>query len=314
MKKIQDKELESTMKSLDTAEFLDIYFYHPVGYRWAKLFERWNIHPNTVTIFSIIIGVAAGVLFFFPDLRLNVIGMMLLVWANIYDSADGQLARMTGKKTHWGRILDGFAGDAWFFFIYHAISFREYFQPMPFGDKDWGITFFLIAIICGYGFHSYQCQLSDYYRNIHLLFLKGKKGSEMDNSKQQRRMCNTLTWRHNLFFKFVVSCYLAYTESQEKMTPAFQQFYALIKDKYNGNIPQSLRDDFRKQSKPLMKYCNLITFNTRIIFLFFCLYIDQLWLYLAFEAFVMTAICAYLNIRHELMCMRLYKKVLANEY
>ncbi|MGL5562718.1 MAG: CDP-alcohol phosphatidyltransferase family protein, partial [Tannerellaceae bacterium] len=30
--------LESTLKSMDTEEFIDIHFYRPIGYRWALFF------------------------------------------------------------------------------------------------------------------------------------------------------------------------------------------------------------------------------------------------------------------------------------
>ena len=117
----QTKDLESTLKSLDTEEFIDIHFYRPLGYRWALLFERMGISPNAVTVAGIFIGIAAGICFYYPSPTINVIGMLLLVWANMYDSADGQLARMTGQKSPLGRILDGFCGDVWFFVIYVAI-------------------------------------------------------------------------------------------------------------------------------------------------------------------------------------------------
>ena len=88
--------LEATLKSLDTEEFIDIHFYRPIGYRWALLFNRLNVSPNSVTVASIFIGIAAGICFYFQSLAINIVGMLLLVWANMYDSADGQLARMTG--------------------------------------------------------------------------------------------------------------------------------------------------------------------------------------------------------------------------
>ena len=110
--------IASTYKSLDTEERFDIYFNRPIGYAWALLFKALHIHPNVVAIVSILMGAGAGYFFYFPDWRTNLIGVLLLVWANHYDSADGQLARMTGQKTLWGRILDGFAGDVWFFSIY----------------------------------------------------------------------------------------------------------------------------------------------------------------------------------------------------
>ena len=97
--------LESTLKSLDTEEFIDIHFYRPIGYQWALFFNKLGVSPNSITIASIFIGIAAGICFYFQSLAINVIGMLLLIWANSYDSADGQLARMTEKclGTYFGR-------------------------------------------------------------------------------------------------------------------------------------------------------------------------------------------------------------------
>jgi phosphatidylglycerophosphate synthase len=85
-----------------------------------------------ITIASIFLGVAAGIFFIKENIYWNMLGMLLLVWANLCDSTDGQLARITGQKTCWGRILDGFAGDCWFFFIYLAIALRETEKPIRF--------------------------------------------------------------------------------------------------------------------------------------------------------------------------------------
>ena len=109
--------LEATFKSQDTEEWLDIHFTRPLGLWWAKFFNYFGVHPNVVTVLSIILGMAAGVMFYYPDMTHTVFGIILLVWANLYDSADGQLARMTGKKTLLGRVLEGYAGDAWFFTV-----------------------------------------------------------------------------------------------------------------------------------------------------------------------------------------------------
>lgn len=116
--------LESTLKSSDTEEPIDIYFYRPIGYRWALFFQKLGVHPNTVTIASIFLGVGAGICFYFNSLWITLLGIFLLVWANSYDSADGQLARMTKQFSPVGRALDGFAGDLWFASIYIAICLR----------------------------------------------------------------------------------------------------------------------------------------------------------------------------------------------
>ena len=211
---------------MDTEEFLDIHFNRPIGYAWALFFNRFGVHPNVVTVLSIILGVSAGVMFYFPDMKHTVIGIILLMWANHYDSCDGQLARMTGKKTRWGRMLDGFAGDLWFFAIYAAICLRLTFQPLPFGIGSesgtvWGVYIWLLAYVSGIFCHSQQCTLADYYRNIHLFFLKGKAGSELDNFKQQRELFYSLPWKHNFWWKLFLYSYGNYTRKQERMTPNF---------------------------------------------------------------------------------------------
>lgn len=309
----ENKGLKASFKSMDTEEFLDIYFNRPIGYVWAIFFNRLNVHPNVVTILSIILGVAAGVMFYYPDMKHTIIGIFLLVWANHYDSCDGQLARMTGKKTRWGRMLDGFAGDLWFFTIYVAICLRLTSQPLPFGIGEssgatWGIYIWILGLISGIICHSRQCTIADYYRNIHLFFLKGKSGSELDNFRQQREIFRSLPWKGNFWWKAFLYFYGNYTRRQEKTTPEFQKFYALVQNKYGDNIPQTLRDEFRSLSLPLMKYTNILTFNTRAIALYISLLVGEPWAYFIFEITVMTAIYLYMVHRHESMSEYLYKK------
>ena len=55
--------IASTYKSLDTEELFDIYFNRPIGYAWALLFKSLHIHPNVITIVSILMGAAAGYFF-----------------------------------------------------------------------------------------------------------------------------------------------------------------------------------------------------------------------------------------------------------
>ncbi|KAA6309900.1 hypothetical protein EZS27_038696, partial [termite gut metagenome] len=173
MNEKQKPSFQSTLKSADTEEPIDLLFYRPVGYYWALLFNRFGIAPNAVTVASIFLGVAAGVMFYFNDMYYNVIGMFLLIWANTYDSADGQLARISGKKSDIGRALDGIAGDLWFYSIYFFICLRLH--------PEWSYRIWVLAAIAGFC-HSRQAAMADYYRNVHLFFLNGKSGSELNHS------------------------------------------------------------------------------------------------------------------------------------
>jgi len=130
--------LKASMKSDDTEEWIDVSLPRPVGLAFALLWHRLGVTPNTITLLSIALGVAAGAMFYFQNLCYNIIGVVLLVLANLCDSTDGQLARLTNQRSMKGRCLDGFAGDTWFFAIYLAISLRLWHQTMPGTTEVWG--------------------------------------------------------------------------------------------------------------------------------------------------------------------------------
>lgn len=282
--------LESTLKSTDTEEFIDIYFYRPIGYRWALLFQKLGVTPNAVTIASIFLGIGAGICFYFDNIWISLLGIFLLVWANSYDSADGQLARMTKQFSALGRVLDGFAGNLWFASIYVGICLRLY--------PEWGGWIWVLACVTGY-FHSKQAEMADYYRNVHLLFLKGKAGSELDNSAELTAKFKELTWNKNFGAKIVLFFYRNYTTDQENRSPRLQVLFRLLRERFGDVAPESFRNDFREKSLPLMKYTNILSFNTRSIALFVSILLGWPWLYFVFELTVLNILLVYMVTRHE---------------
>lgn len=320
------QDIKKTYKSNDTEEWLDRVFTRPIGYLWAKFFERLGVHPNVVTVLSIIIGITSA--FFFAQgswrsegctgLMLNITGILLMMWANFYDSADGQLARMTGKKTELGRILDGAASIIIFVPVYCAMVWRCYqhhtleFRFLDIEETErnaviFGLLLFCAALFSGIVCHSGQCRLSDYYRQIHLFFLKGEEGAELSTSVHQKALYDAMPWHGRLIEKTFLKTYVNYTRQQEKNTPAFQQLMSKLCGQYGavGNAPQSFRDEFRRRSLPLMPLTNILTFNTRAIVLYICCLIDLPWLYFVFEIVVMSALCEYMRRRHEHLCQQL---------
>jgi hypothetical protein len=295
--------LKLSFKSEDTEEWLDVHFTRPIGLAFALLWNKLGIHPNVITIISIFLGIGAGWMFHYSDLKSNICGVILLMFANFCDSTDGQMARITGKKTLIGRMLDGFAGDVWFFCIYLAIVYRLWTQNIPFTDYKWGFFAFLFCAFCGFIIHSPQSTLADYYRQIHLFFLLGKDGSELDNYKQQRAIYEGLPKSEFLSRVFYYN-YANYCKNQEKQTPAFQRFFARWKEV--SAQPSAKLEDIRQQlltgSRPLMKYTNLLTFNARAITIYVACLCDIPWLYPLFDLTVFQAMYKYMHYKHEKLC------------
>ena len=289
--------LKDTLKSTDTEEWFDLIFYRKIGYAWALLFRKLHITPNVVTIAAIFIGAAAGVLFYYNNIYMSLIGMFLLVWANSYDSADGQLARMTGQYSRVGRILDGACGDVWFIIIYFALAWRL----RDFDEVAWWIVYPL-GIAAGYC-HILQAQIADCYRTLHLFFVNGRAKSELEEVETLKADYAKLTWRDNWFQKIVLIFYINHTASQQFFSPEMRKMRRRINTLYpNTDVPKSLAEEYRQMSRPLLKYTNILTFNTRIAVLFLALLVNEVWIYYIFDITVMNILLIYMIVKYEKVC------------
>lgn len=302
--------LQASMKSKDTEEWLDVYFTRPIGLVFAVFWNKLGVHPNAITILSIFLGVGAGFMFFHTDLWHNILGVVLLMLANFCDSTDGQMARLTGKKTLIGRMLDGFSGDLWFLAIYVALCLRMQGQFIPGTNTQWGIGIWVLAFVAGVLCHSPQSSLADYYRQIHLFFLKGKEGSELDNYRQQRAVYESLPkekWLDRLFFYN----YANYCKSQERRTPRFQEFFKQYNASGSGErgTRSEIAEQFITGSRPLMKFTNILTFNVRAITIYATCLLNIPWLYFLVEIIVMSLLYIYMHHRHESLCQRLTMEI-----
>ena len=325
-----NEEFKKTLKSSETEDWLDLHFVRPFCYYWALFFARFDIHPNTVTILSMFIG--AGSAFFFAcasyyycgivGLMLNIVAILLLCLADIFDCTDGQLARMTGKKSRLGRILDGAAGFTWFIPIYHAMVYRFYlhhdleFQLLGISDTPENVLIativaYALGVISGFTGIAGQQRLADYYIQVHLFFLKGEKGAELDNSKRQQEIYDQMDASTPWYERYFQKSYIDYTQKQEAATPQFQRLMARLREKFGSadQIPQQIRDEFRRFSLPVIKWNGLLTFNFRSAWLFlFCL-IDMPVLYFVWEIVGMGLLYLYVNRRHENFCRKMADKL-----
>src|SRR5213079_1135267 len=154
---------EATYKAREVEGILDLYFYRKIGFWLAQFFARLNVTPAGVSLFGALCGVVAGHLYFYRNLGTNIIGMALHVFANALDNADGQLARLTGRQSREGRIIDSLVDHLIFTSIYVHLALRCFFEgasPM----------IFLVALAAAFS-HGLQAGAADYYRNAYLYFV-----------------------------------------------------------------------------------------------------------------------------------------------
>src|SRR5438132_7525941 len=102
----QHPRVEATYKAREVEGVLDLYFYRPIGLRLARFFERFKMTPAGVTWLAGLFGVLAGHLYYYRDLRINIVGMAFHVCANAVDNADGELEHRTQPGRREGADMD----------------------------------------------------------------------------------------------------------------------------------------------------------------------------------------------------------------
>lgn len=284
----EDREqYKLSLKHPDVEETIDLWFYRPVGFRVAMMGRSLGWTPNHITIVSILLGIGCGLLCYSPNVWVNLLAIVLLVLADIGDSADGQLARLTHQYSQLGRILDGAAGDFWFVSIYVCLALRL--------TPEWGVWAWLMAIAAGYC-HSKQSAMADCYRQVHLLCVKGRNGSELEDADSVARQYEALRFSDDPVQKVFLWFYRNYTRGQETLTPWLQRLRCQRSD---GELLPAWAVE---QSRRLMPIANVLTFNWRAITLFVSLMLGLPWLYWVAELTVFNALCIYMVTKHEAFC------------
>ena len=111
--------------------FFSTKFYYAFRSMFIPItrFCAWaHISPNTVTVFSMFLGILMGVCFAFDRLFLSMVFGVSMSFADI---VDGQLAKLTGEITPFGGILDSAIDRYNEFFIFTGLGFRYYFMGRP---------------------------------------------------------------------------------------------------------------------------------------------------------------------------------------
>lgn len=87
---------------------LNHYLYHPLAWQLAKVLARTPITPNMVSVVGAMCVIAAAIAYAQPGWPASaMLGMALHMTWHVVDGADGDLARITGRSSPVGEMVDG---------------------------------------------------------------------------------------------------------------------------------------------------------------------------------------------------------------
>src|SRR5881398_832911 len=232
-------------------EWLDLRFFRPVGIRIARALYPTGISPDQVTLWSLLIGLVAGHLFVYRDRWIDVIGFVLFIVSDIFDSADGQLARLRGSSTRFGRALDGISDNLRFVNLYFHLIYRLIHAGF------WGPGAFLLVAAAGLA-HTFQSAAIDFVRNA-FLYIGVGNGGELDLPEDLAGGPQTTVLQ-----RFGARVYRDYVQRQSHLFPRTVKLIRLLR---RHGVTDDFRAEYRARQEVVLPLCAWLGQNIRFVLL-----------------------------------------------
>lgn len=230
-------------------EWVDAHFFRPLGYVVAHAAAPTSLSPDHLTLICLLIGLVAGHLFYYQSPWVNAAGLVLFIISDIFDSADGQLARIRGSSTRFGRILDGMSDNLRFINLYVTVMLR-----IRFAGAGWDIVG--LTAVAGIA-HSMQSAGADFLRQV-FMFLGSAKGGELELIEDAPQPDAETGWLRRLG----MGLYRDYLGHQERLFP---KTVSLVRQLRAGSISPELRAAYRERQSGVVRHCAWIGQNMRFL-------------------------------------------------
>jgi phosphatidylglycerophosphate synthase len=232
-------------KGDEVEEWLDLRFFRPIGIRLARALVPTRVSPDQVTMWSLATGLVAGHLLFYNSIEINALGWVLFIISDIFDSADGQLARLRGTSTTLGRMLDGLSDSARFINLYANLAARL----VVFGK--WPVAGAIALSVGALLSHTWQAAAVDFIR--HTFLAMSNRDSELELPEDVPRDGSLARW-----------FYGAWVRRQAGMFP---RTVALERRRRDGTLSVGARERYIERAAPLLGRCVWLGQNVRWLLL-----------------------------------------------
>ena len=246
------------------------WLIHPLSHRAARLFARLGWHPNAVSLLSLPFGLAAAAGLYHYGEPLAVTGgfLALGVW-HVLDGADGQLARMTGKSSEAGKVIDGVADYLVNIAVYLALAWA---LVPALGGAAWAW-----AVAAGLS-HAFQGSLYEYYRYEYDYWGRGVAGRRVPEAAELRAKMASTRGLTRLLHAF----HYAYVRAQSLGAGPRPRLHRVLAGRVaEGPAAEDWRARYRVVNRPLVRRWAWLNANKRTLAVYLaCLWATPLYYFL----------------------------------
>jgi len=244
-------------KGHEVEEWVDLRFFRPLGIRVARALLPTRVSADQVTLWTLLVGLAGSHCFLYASPWVNALGFVLLVVSDVFDSADGQLARLRGTSTPFGRVLDGLSDTARFTSLYAHVILRLVLH------HGWSVqAAALLGVVAGVS-HSWQSAAVDCIRHA-FLEITGKRGSELDLPEDLGRDDARAERAPGLLARVGRAGYRAYVHRQAWLCPVTLRLARLLRVRAErGDAATWVRETYRARQRGVVSQCAWLGQNIR---------------------------------------------------
>jgi phosphatidylglycerophosphate synthase len=125
---------QKSLKPMAVEEFIDVIFFRRLAHRLVPYLIKVGLTPNQITTISLAWGLGGA----YCALQQNFVAAALfIIVAIVFDCCDGQVARLTGQVSPFGRVLDGFFDLLWVAALWLGIFFSGYLEAVGLPTMKW---------------------------------------------------------------------------------------------------------------------------------------------------------------------------------
>jgi hypothetical protein len=260
-------------KGDEIEEWVDLKFFRPLGYRLAAALQHTRISADQVTLWSLLTGLVGGHLFLYHNPWLNLAGFGIFIVSDVFDSADGQLARLRGNSTRLGRVLDGISDSLRFVNLFIHLGIRIFLEMRARGDvSGLGSPFgCALLILLALGSISLQSAAIDFIRTAYFALSSGEEKLDLpeDMSSEGRKGCGGVAGakpeaRVGFLPRVAGSVYASYLREQGLL---FSRSMRLSRDLRAGTRPATFGEAYRRRQARVLPHCGWLGHNIRFALL-----------------------------------------------